>query len=190
MPAQFGMCRNLLWSKRNTVRSTFLDAVPPSPSPGMRAALLLVQSLRRTDGLDRRMSYLSHRVSTFDTRMITCFTVPKKSEIMWNPLLLRFAWYVSVTGVSILHVYLVVLGKNSQEIGRKSSHKSARSAWNQSPSQECGNNKTQPKDIAWRYTQNDPKCDTLWRHSIRWNGSTCLYGVEPTCTFLVDFKGT
>ena len=49
MPAQLGkMCRNLLRSKWNTVRSTFLDAVPPSPSPGMRAALLLVQSLRRT----------------------------------------------------------------------------------------------------------------------------------------------
>lgn len=30
--------------------STFLDAVPPSPSPGMRAALLLVQSLRRKLG--------------------------------------------------------------------------------------------------------------------------------------------
>eukprot|EP00435_Cladocopium_sp_Y103_P035628 s2472_g9.t1 len=30
--------------------SIFLDAVPPSPSPGMRAALLLVQSLRRKLG--------------------------------------------------------------------------------------------------------------------------------------------
>ena len=177
-------------SKWNTVRSTFLDAVPPSPSPGMRAALLLVQSLRRTDvldfptaeswisvkkkgrlGLDRRMSYLSHPVSMFHTRMITYFT-KKTIEI-------HYSWHVSATGVSILHVQ-----SSLAQIPRKLGGKAAT---NLQAVHGIGRNERQPKDTAWGYTQNDPKCGTI----VYNNSSTCFCGVEPSiCTFLRDFKGT